>query len=703
MRKEPSRFCGKFVMCSVALGGLLLSSTPAARAALTQLHIKNCSGATGSPSPAFGGISFGSVGSYEVICGTFTGAVNPLNPRNAAIIDIANAPRDTSGLVEYTVNFQIIRPVNLANGNGRIIYDMPNRGGAGALSTLNSSPGVPAATNNATASTITTAASAGTGFLMNLGWSIVEVGWDITVPTVTGTSFGVNFPVTTNSDGSPITGPATEELDVDFTATPATLPLTYPPVTATPANANGSLTVRENYGDTPIPIPACSPTVNVVCWTYTTNALTGINPGGYTGTAVQLRTNGSLSGVQINFGAAGTYSPTALYEFTYQAMNPVPAGLGFAAIRDLATFLRTATADDNSPPTPNPLAGYVKYIYTICSSQPCRTTHDYVLWGFNQNEDGATGPQGRVIDGMLNYLGGGDGIFMNYRFSQPTRTQRQHIARWTPEFQFPFADLTINDHVTHQTDGRQAFCEKSNTCPNTFEANSENEWYSKGGSMLTTDGQGHDLDLTQTPNVRYYQLSSFPHGTGNSTTLGICQQFGNPLNSAAVERALLLDLDAWTSNGTPPPANQVPTIADGTLVPSLPLGGQGFPNLLSLGVSNANISHTGDLFNFGPLFDEGILTVLPPILLGTPYQIFVPETDADGNDLAGVRVPEVAVPLATYAGWNLRAPRTDSRCRSRMAAMPPANTFLSPAPSHRGSPAIRGSHCSSATAVKRTT
>jgi hypothetical protein len=382
MRKERSRFCGKFVMCSLALGGLLLSSAPAARAALTQLHIKNCSGATGSPSTAFGGMSFGSVGSYEVICGTFTGAVNPGNPRNAVIVDIANAPRDVNGLVEYTVNFQIIRPVNLVNGNGRILYDLPNRGGAGALSTLNSAPGVAAATNNATASTITTAASAGTGFLMNLGWTIVEIGWDITVPTVAGTSFGVNFPVATNSDGSPITGPATEELDVDFTATPATLPLTYPPVTATPANANGSLTVRENYGDTPISIPACSPSVTVVCWAYTTNALTGTNPGGYTGIAVQLRTNGS--GVQINFGATGTYSPTALYEFTYQAMNPVPAGLGFAAIRDLATFLRTAATDDNS--TPNPLPPpYVQKIYTICSSQPCRTTHDYVLWGFNQN------------------------------------------------------------------------------------------------------------------------------------------------------------------------------------------------------------------------------------------------------------------------------------------------------------------------------
>ena len=67
------------------------------------------------------------------------------------------------------------------------------------------------------------------------------------------------------------------------------------------------------------------------------------------------------------------------------------------------------------------------------------------------------------------------------------------------------------------------------------------------------------------------------------------------------------------------------------------------------------IHHTGDLFDFGPEFYKGIVSISPPILLGTPYQIFVSKTDSDGNDIAGVRVPSVAVPIATYTGW-ARAP-----------------------------------------------
>ena len=64
---------------------------------------------------------------------------------------------------------------------------------------------------------------------------------------------------------------------------------------------------------------------------------------------------------------------------------------------------------------------------------------------------------------------------------------------------------------------------------------------------------------------------------------------------------------------------------------------------------------TGDLFDYGPSFDEGILTTLPPYLVDSPYPVFVPRTDDDGNDIAGIRLPEIAVPLATYTGWALRA------------------------------------------------
>jgi len=219
--------------------------------------------------------------------------------------------------------------------------------------------------------------------------------------------------------------------------------------------------------------------------------------------------------------------------------------------------------------------------------------------------------------------------------------------------------------VTRRIDGRLARCEETGTCPNIFEANSENEFWAKGGSMLVTDGQGHDLDLSRTPKVRYYLLSSFQHGTGNSTTTGICRQLGNPLSSAPVERALIVDLDQWVSEGTPPPPNRVPRIKDGTLVPQ---SVNGFPKNIPNPNPNVlpstpfvvynGVLHTGDLWDFGPQFDKGIISIIPPILLGTPYKIYVPKTDSDGNDIAGIRVPFVAVPIATYTGWGLRAGST---------------------------------------------
>jgi Alpha/beta hydrolase domain len=640
MHREFSRRFLNSIRCCLALAGIaLLGVAPAASARVTTLTIKNTQS-------AFGGASFGSAGTYEVITGTFTDEVDPDDPHNAVIVDIDHGAKNPNGTVSFTADFQIIKPTTLANSAHRVIYDLPNRGNPGALGTLNGSSPVNTALPPSSG-------AAGNGFLMNMGWTIVEVGWDLSAPQG-GAAFGITLPIAKHFDGTSITGPALEELVVDQNATPATLPLTYPAASGDQSQAG--LTVRENYSDTPIPVPTSG-------WAYTDSTLN----------AVKL-TSGP-------FGGPNSFGPTALYEFSYTAKDPQIVGLGFAAIRDLATFLRDATTDDNG--VANPLAGDVKYIYTICSSQPCRTTRDFVYWGFNEADipDGASShhwsdhkwwdhfwvrqPQHheKAVDGMLNYIGGGNGIYMNYRFAQPTRTQRQHIARWYPEFQFPFADLTIFDPVTRKIDGRLARCEETNTCPNIFEANSENEFWAKGGSMLLTDGQGHDLDLSRTPNVRYYQLSSFQHGTGNSTTTGICRQLGNPLSSAPIERALIVDLDQWVSEDVPPPANRVPSIRDGTLVPPFPQSGQGFPNIPNPQttlpptpfVDYNGILHTGDLWDFGPNFDKGIVSTIPPIPLGTPYKIYVPKTDADGNDIAGVRVPSVTVPIATYTGWGLRA------------------------------------------------
>ena len=273
--------------------------------------------------------------------------------------------------------------------------------------------------------------------------------------------------------------------------------------------------------------------------------------------------------------------------------------------------------------------------------------------GFNQPERAAAGAP-KAFDGVLNWKAGGSGIFMNYRFGQPVRTHRQHIARWTPEYEFPFADQKVTDAVTGKTDYRLRRCEDTNTCPKTFEANSSNEYWAKAASMMQTDSSGHDLGLA-VEGVRYYLLASHPHGAGNGP--GICAQPRNNMRPNAALRALLVDLDAWVSTGKAPPENHMPRVADGTLAPPLPQESSGFPRIP--GVVYNGVHHTGDLFDFGPDADKGFVSVLPPKLIGTPYPVLVPKADADGNDIAGIRLPEITVPVATYTGWALRADGLD--------------------------------------------
>jgi hypothetical protein len=606
-------------------GAALLGLASGAGARVTEIDIT-----TPPNTAAFGGASF-AAGQYQMINGTVKGEVDPGDPLNAVIVDIGLAPRNAHGTVEYSTDFQLLVPMDLKRGNNRLLYEITNRGSTNALTILNSGK---------TANTKTAAPDAGNGFLMNLGYALLESGWDITVGQ-TDPGFGVTVPVATKG-GKPITGVALEEFDIDVTSSPpSTEPLSYAAATADKSQA--SLSVRANFADPPITLP---PTA----WDYTDTSLT----------AIKLNPTGT------NFGDPGVFGPSGLYEFTYTAVNPKLAGLGFAVLRDLATFFREAKTDDNGKP--NPLAGNVKFIYTFCSSQPCRTMNDFVLLGFNQAEhakhrghdadrrdDGRNAGQRVAIDGVLNWKAGASGIYMNYRFAQPTRTHRQHIARWYPEVQFPFADGMLHDSVTHQTDGRLDACRRSDTCPKIFQANSANEYWAKAGSLLTTDTQGHDLDLDRTPNVRYYLFASQPHGAGPASPLskGICQQFENPIRPDPVLRALLFDLDEWVSTGREPPKNRVPRRSDGTLVASTPQSVEGFPNIP--GVAYNGILHTGDLWDFGPKFDDGIVTIMPPNSLGSPYPALVPKTDADGNDIAGIRVPDVVAPLATYTGWGLRA------------------------------------------------
>ncbi len=596
---------------SIATAALLTSLTTEAR--ITRIEISS------TQSPTFEGTSYGDVGQYEKLRGRAFGEVDPNAFPDKKIVDIEFAPRNSRGMVEYSVDFLVIRPIDASKGNHRAFYELVNRG---TILSLRVVDGAPSFNNDPT-----TAADAGLGTLLRQGYTLLFSGWESTAPAGGG-RYLFNAPIAKNPDGSPIVGPAQEEFVID-NATTTVGRLTYPAASLDTTQAE--LIVRTHYSDAPTVIPSSG-------WEYVNNQTIRLLPAGT------------------------AFEQGRLYHLTYQAMDPTVSGLGFAAIRDLSDFVKNASADDNGNPNP---AGDIQKVYGFAVSQPARYLRDFVDLGFNR-----VGHHKEALDGILNWIAGPSGGFFNYRFAQPFRTHRQHIGRWTPERQFPFAWQLQFDPVTRQLDGRIVSCAITRTCPKILEANSANEYWVKGGSLLHTTTTGHDL-FHNAPNVRYYLFSSRPHQTGAGN--GICQQPLSALTGAIGLRALLTALDEWATFGRQPPNSEVPRRANGTLVPSLPQSKQGFPNIP--GVKYTGLMTTGDLLDFGPQFKDGILTTLPPIVT-SPYPVYVPKVDKDGNDIAGVRFPDVEVPVATYTGWGLRAAAFggDDLCDGFGQAIPFANT-----------------------------
>ena len=249
----------------------------------------------------------------------------------------------------------------------------------------------------------------------------------------------------------------------------------------------------------------------------------------------------------------------------------------------------------------------------------------------------------------MQWIAAGDGINMNYRWSQTKRTNRNRQELLYLEGLFPFANVPTYDPISGTSDWRYKKCEQTNTCPLAMEFYSANEFWVKAGSLMSTDPTGK-FDLPDHPLTRLYLLSSKQHGgAGNPTSKGVCQQFLNPLDSAPVQRALWTALDEWSTRGTQPPDSQVPKLRDGTLVPPLPQDRVGFPHIP--GVTYTGLKTTRYRFNFGPNFYQTFMpTINPPVITppyednpanGPIYPSYVPKTDRDGNDIAGIRLPEL--------------------------------------------------------------
>jgi hypothetical protein len=262
---------------------------------------------------------------------------------------------------------------------------------------------------------------------------------------------------------------------------------------------------------------------------------------------------------------------------------------------------------------------------------------------------------------MLKWVGGGSGNQINYRFAQTGRTERNRQNHLYPEGVFPFAYPVLTDHLSGRSGGRLARCTASNTCPKNIDANSANEYWVKAASLLHTDTRGNDLP--DPDSVRFYLISGLSHGVGNVATRGSCQQFLNPTSPFPALRALLVALDEWVVSGTPPPASRVPRQRDETAVMAVPRPGHqtavvpqqalGWPAI-------PGVTYTGLItgryhLDFGATLERGVVSKYPPSLEGrTAYPIFVSKVDADGNEVAGIRLPPVEAPIATTTGWALR-------------------------------------------------
>ncbi|PWT82428.1 MAG: hypothetical protein C5B57_08690 [Blastocatellia bacterium] len=610
-------------MCGVFIVAL---ATPT-EARITKVQI------TTTESPTFGGYSWPGVGQYEKLVGKAFGEVDPTDPKNAIIADIALAPRNARGNVEYSFDFYILKPIDLDKGAHKVMYEPPNRG----TKTWANFARVPAGNDPGSISDPVVLANA---FLMPRGYTMVWSGWDKSAGTSTANfNATITLPIAKNPDGSSITGPAYEYIVTSATS----FALSYPAAVSDKTQA--TLTHRVHLNDAPVVIPASG-------WEYA---------------------DAQLSAIRL-LPAGTPFTANDIYEFSYRGKDPTVNGLGFAAVRDWNAWLRYDDRDDFW--TANPLAGDVKRIYTEVVSQPGRMLNDFRHLGFNQAENG-----GKVFDGLMQWIAAGDGINMNYRFSQPGRTERNRQEHLYVEGVFPFANVKTTDRITGTTDSRYARCRATGTCPLAVEIYSANEYWVKAASLLHTDPAG-TKDLDDSWFARNYLISSHQHGTGNPMTKGVCQQFMNPLNSAPVQRALFIALDRWTY-GKQPPHSRVPRLASGTLVPPLPQSGMGFPNIP--GVTYTGLKTTRYRLEYGPdYYTLGIPTTNPPLvtspyednsLNGPIYPSFVPKTDSDGNDIAGVRLPEVTVPLATYTGWALRAgPQADDGCESSGQYIPFAKT-----------------------------
>src|SRR3954468_2857192 len=544
------------------------------------------------------GRAFGAAGRYEKLVGKVDFGLDPSLPRNAEIVDLELAPRNARGEVEASADFYMLKPVDARRGNGRLFYEVGNRGGKSMLATFQKAAGSPDPV---------TEAEFGDGALMRDGFTLLWMGWQWDVPERPGT-MRMEMPIATEN-GRRITGLVRGNFILNERADTASVAdrghKAYAVLDAN--SAENVMTVRDDpTGKGQI--------VARARWRF-------VDPG-----TVSLD---------------GGFEPGRIYDVVYRSADPRVIGIGLSGARDLVSFLKHDTSAEN------PMPG-IRYAIGWGVSQSGRYLRHFVYEGFNEDEQGR-----KVFDGVFDQVGGAGRGSFNHRFGQASRDALQYFNILFPVDLFPFTDGPSTDPESGVVDSLLGRAERSGTAPKVFHLLTNSEYFNRAGSLVHTDPTGtRDADLPA--NTRVYMIASAPHGPGpfppvSNVGGGMTgRAMLNPLNYSPAVRALFRALDRWIVEDVTPPPSAYPKLADGTLTPPAGAGWPAIPGY-QLPQQPLRAFH----LNFGADWAKGIVSVEPPEI-GKAFVVSVPAVDRDGNVRAGIRLPDIAVPLATQAGWNYR-------------------------------------------------
>ena len=591
-----------------ALAGALLGWSLPGQAAVTSVVIDSTTAVSGAPMP------------YTTYKGRVFGELDPADPHNAIIQDIALAPRSANGKVAYVSTFQLTAPTSAASASGLLIYEVSNRGGNAIPSGASLVPGA---------------------IYLQSGWQgDLEANCATAYPCTpltgpyTGSTQQIVVPVATNPDGSAITGQVYGHV----------------------ASASGNTAQLVIY-TTPVPYKPLSLTDPTKS---TLTAVASQTPGGVDGAKTPLRLGVDWAWADCRTVAfPGTPDPTRvclksgfdpgmLYEMVYTAVNPLVLGIGYAAARDTIAFFHHSDADSN------PVAGLATKVVSIGSSQSASFIRGSIFYGFNQDESNR-----KVVDGAWAQIDGRM-LFMNSRFALPDVITNLYMMGdeapvWWADYPNLARGLPANG-ILHR-------CNETGTCPEIMETFGSLEMYAEKMSPDLV-GMTAQADIPLPANVHRYYFPGTTHGGGSGgftanaapAPSGSCVYPANPNPESDQNAALQDDFLALVMDGTPMPPSVYPRLSQGQLVAATQ-SDVGFPDIPGYPYQGNHLWPVIK-YDFGPGVDysnqSGVATIQPPTVLAV-LPTLVPRVDADGNEAVGMPSVNLQAPLATYSGWNTYA------------------------------------------------